>query len=289
MSLLPGDLRRALADALLAPDLVIRLIAAPDSVSIWPDSETRELQFKAEVVSGRFVDNVIRLSQFAATLLFLGLSQFALAAGDPARGAQLFRQCAACHSTIAGEHLTGPSLASIWKRKAGTVQGFRRYSDALQHANLIWDEKTLDKWLANPEALVAGTTMTFPGLPDNKARDDVIAYLQAVTEGKAPREALPGGGMMMGMGSSRTDLKRAPPEGQVTAIRHCGDTYSVSTADGKTNKVWEFNLRFKTDTSELGPERGKPVIIGAGMQGDRASIVFAAPREMSDFIKEECH
>jgi cytochrome c len=83
--------------------------------------------------------------------------------------------------------------------------------------------------------------------------------------------------MMMGTQAEHPDLKAAPPEGQVTAIKHCADTYALTTADGKTNKVWEFNLRFKTDSSTMGPHPGKPVIVGAGMQGDRASVVFAAP------------
>ena len=82
--------------------------------------------------------------------------------------------------------------------------------------------------------------------------------------------------------------KQAPPQGQVTALSHCSDTYVVKTADGKVNRVWEFNLRLKTDTSPLGPWRGKPVIVGAGMQGDRASIVFSSPDEISSFIKESC-
>ena len=66
------------------------------------------------------------------------------------------------------------------------------------------------------------------------------------------------------------------------------DTYTVRTADGKTAKVWEFNLRLKTDSSKDGPSPGKPVIVGAGMQGDRASVVFASPGEISSFIKQDC-
>ncbi len=92
----------------------------------------------------------------------------------------------------------------------------------------------------------------------------------------------------MNMQPARQDLKNAPPAGQVTAISHCGDAYTVKTADGNVEKVWEFNLRFKTDSSELGPRSGKPVIVGAGMQGDRASVVFANPSEVSSFIKESC-
>src|SRR5206468_9278833 len=126
--------------------------------------------------------------------------------------------------------------------------------------------------------VIPGTSMTFPGLRDSKSRQDVIAYLEAVSEGKAPAATTQqGGGMMMNMQRAREDLKKAPPEGQVTAISRCGDTYTVKTANGKVNKVWEFNLRFKTDSSEVGPQPGKPIIVGAGMQGDRASVVFASP------------
>jgi cytochrome c len=199
------------------------------------------------------------------------------AAGDPKRGAQVFRQCMACHSVAAGEQMTGPSLAHIWNRKAGSVEGFLRYSDPMKRADVVWNEATLDKWLANPEKFLPGTTMTFPGLKEGQARQDVVAYLKAVSEGKA-REAR----------GNKLDLRKAPPEGQVTAIRHCGDTYTVDTADGKSQKIWEFNLRFKTDTGKLGPAPGKPVVVGAGMQGDRASIVFASPREISESIKQAC-
>ena len=94
--------------------------------------------------------------------------------------------------------------------------------------------------------------------------------------------------MMMNMPSPKEDLRTAPPEGQVASIMHCKDTYTIKTADGKLNKVWEFNLRLKTDSSDLGPLPGKPVIVGAGMQGDRASVVFAAPAEISPFITEQC-
>jgi cytochrome c len=94
---------------------------------------------------------------------------------------------------------------------------------------------------------------------------------------------------MMGMGGGELpDLKTLGPEHQVTAVRHCEDTYEVATADGTSEPYWELNLRFKTDGSELGPEPGKPVIVGAGMMGDRASIVFASPSEISPFVVPGC-
>ncbi len=210
-----------------------------------------------------------------------------MAAGDAKRGAQLFGQCMACHSVTPGEHQTGPSLAHVWNHKAAAVEGFTRYSDALKAAGITWNEAALDKWLQNPAQMVPGTSMTFPGIKESQARQDVIAYLKAADQGKAP-PAAKGGGGMMGMARQKADLKTAPPAGQVRSIRHCADTYTVETADGKSEKVWEFNLRFKTDSSKLGPAPGKPVTVGAGMQGDRASIVFSSPKEISAAIAESC-
>jgi cytochrome c len=219
--------------------------------------------------------------------VFFALSvEMAVAAGDPARGANAFRACMVCHAVKPGEHMTGPSLADVWNRKAGTAEGFSRYSDALKGADLVWNDRNLDKWLANPEKLIPGNSMAFQGISNQQAREDIIAYLKAVSENKAPAATQDGG--RMGMRSARPNLKTAPPEGQVTGISHCGDSYTVKTADEKTEKVWEFNLRFKTDSSDDGPLPGKPVIIGAGMRGDRASVVFAAPAEISSFIKQEC-
>ena len=222
------------------------------------------------------------LALFAAALL-----PAAAAAGDAARGAQVFRQCAACHSIAPGEHMTGPSLAHVWNRRAATAEGFARYSDALKRSGLTWDESNLDRWLAGPEKLVPGNDMTFPGVRDGQARQDLIAYLRAVDEGRAPAVASSGHGMM-GAARPKLDLRNPPPEGLVRSIKYCGDTYVVETADGKIEKIWEFNLRFKSDSSKLGPSPGKPVAVGAGMRGDRASIVFATPAEISGAIRQDC-
>jgi len=221
-----------------------------------------------------------------ATLSFL-IEPAALATGEDAqRGAQIFQQCAVCHSVRPGVHLTGPSLAHVWSQKAGTAKGFGRYSDALKNSDVTWTEQTLDKWLTNPAIFIPRNAMMFPGIASSNARHDVIAYLRAVSEGKSPY-AVGGGRGMMG-GGKRPNLKAAPPKGQVTSIEHCGDTYTITSGNGETTKVWEFNLRFKTDSSADGPYPGKPVAIGAGMRGDRASVIFASPSEISSFIRESC-
>src|SRR4051812_3007934 len=163
----------------------------------------------------------------------------ASAEGDAKRGAQLFGQCMACHSAAPGEHLTGPSLAHVFNRKAASAEGFMRYSDALKGANVTWNEANLDKWLANPAQFVPGTSMTFPGLKQAQARQDVIVYLRALDENKAPKPS-PAGGGMMGMAPQRRDQKNAPAAAQVRSIKYCGDTYTIETADGKSEKIWEF-------------------------------------------------
>jgi len=62
----------------------------------------------------------------------------------------------------------------------------------------------------------------------------------------------------------------------------------VATADGKVPDFWERNLRFKTDVSDEGPQTGAPALVGAGMMGDRADVIFASPDEISGFISHRC-
>jgi cytochrome c len=206
------------------------------------------------------------------------------AEGDAVRGAAVFRLCAACHSVEPGVHLTGPSLAHVWASRAGTVEGFTRYSEALRRATVVWDAATLDRWLEDSRAVVPGNLMSFAGLKDAQQRADLVAFLKAVAAGQAPPTM--GRGMMAA--PARPDLKTLGAERRVKGIRHCGDGYHVTTEDGRTVPFWEFNLRFKTDSSPRGPARGRPVLMPAGMQGDRASIVFASPEEISRAVEAGC-
>ena len=64
--------------------------------------------------------------------------------------------------------MTGPTLAKAWNHKAGSAEGFTRYSEPMKRLDAKWDERTLDKWLADPERFLPGTTMTFPGIKDAK-------------------------------------------------------------------------------------------------------------------------
>jgi cytochrome c len=230
----------------------------------------------------------MRRTLAAVALLVVGLTKNNSSAqpegGNPSRGAALFGQCMACHSIEPGVHLSGPSLARIWGRRAGTVEGFSRYSEPFARATVVWDERTLDRWLEHPQSVVPGNLMTVPGLKDAGQRADVVAYLKSAASGQAPP---PSGGRMMGS-PKRPDLKTLGREHRVRSIRYCNDGYHVTTEDGRTRPFWEFNVRLKTDSSPLGPPRGKPALVGAGMQGDRASIVFASPEEISRTVEVKC-
>jgi cytochrome c len=109
-------------------------------------------------------------------LIGSGLAR-ALEPGDAAHGKKVFAKCQACHSLDAGVNKIGPSLHGIVGRAAAAEADFK-YSDAMKNAHLNWTPETLDQYLLNPRKMVPGTKMAFAGLPKDKDRADVIAYLQ---------------------------------------------------------------------------------------------------------------
>lgn len=230
----------------------------------------------------------------ALMLVLMAAATFPAAAepppGDAKQGAQIFGACAACHSLSPDRNMTGPSLAGVWGRKAGSLKSFARYSPALRASTMVWDEKTLDAWLKSPARSIPDNHMTFAGISNAAQRTDLIAFLKAASSGELPTAAQGdgAGGMMNGMAPDFKDLKKVGPDRQVRSIRLCRDSYFVTTADGETADFWEPNLRIETDSSALGPPKGTPAIMPAGMMGDRAAVIFAAPAEISAFIKRQC-
>ena len=219
-----------------------------------------------------------------AIFLVIGAKSFA-AEGNSARGQRVFGACAACHSLKPDQNMTGPSLADLWNRKAGSLPSFTRYSPALKSANIVWNDKTLDDWIADPEHFIADNQMIFAGIKDARQRADLLAFLKQATQPGAVAQGGTGGGMM---GGGPPNLKNPAAESRVQAISRCKDTYTITTANGQTRKFWERNLRIKTDSSGDGPEKNAPALVGAGMMGDRADVIFADPSEISSFIASKC-
>ena len=99
--------------------------------------------------------------------------------GDAAAGKEVFKKCALCHSPDAGVNKIGPSLHGIVGRHSASIENFT-YSPAMKAADKVWDEATLSTYLTDPRGLVPGTKMIFPGLKDEKDRQNVIAYLETL-------------------------------------------------------------------------------------------------------------
>lgn len=210
--------------------------------------------------------------------------------GDAAKGAKAYYICYNCHSLEQGVHLTGPSLAGLWGKQAGSVEGFSRYSKALQSADLVWDETTLDAWFADPQAVVPSNTMIFNGIEHDGVRANLTAFLK-IAMGPGGAATVVAQGLLSAeyaAGRVTADLSRAGPAQQVTSILHCGDAYLIKLGDGDGAQYWERNLHFKTDTGPRGPADGVAVLVPIGSVGDRASVVFSSPANMARAVDRKC-
>lgn len=110
----------------------------------------------------------------AVLALFAGGAE-AQSRGDPQAGEAIYGRCQACHALAYDR--TGPRHCGLFGRRAGSVKGFA-YSEAMKRSKIVWDDRTLNRFIGDPLGTVPGTSMGYAGVKDGKERADLIAYLR---------------------------------------------------------------------------------------------------------------
>ena len=125
------------------------------------------------------------LFAFAAVAL-VALSGPSLAEGDATKGKVAFAKCGICHQVGPGaKTVVGPVLNGMVGRKAASVADYAMYSPGIKKLGadgFVWTDENIDKWIANPKAMLPDSPMAlaFLGIPDAGERADIIAYLKTV-------------------------------------------------------------------------------------------------------------
>jgi cytochrome c len=118
------------------------------------------------------------VAAFAIALASSAVAPAPAAKGDPRHGEEIYARCGACHSLESDR--TGPRHCGLFGRRAGSVPGFA-YSPAMKNSGIVWDARTLDRFITNPLRAVPGTTMGYAGIDDAQERADLIAYLRSAS------------------------------------------------------------------------------------------------------------
>ena len=112
-----------------------------------------------------------------------------VADGNVNNGEKLFKgflRCHACHSLEPDETKAGPTLAGLFGRRAGSLESYDEYSEAMVDSGVVWDDDTLSAFLADPQKYIPGNLMIRHGSHAKRVtsvihRADLIAYLKAAT------------------------------------------------------------------------------------------------------------
>lgn len=120
------------------------------------------------------------ISLTAAALLAVCIPALAQQPTDARTGELAFNNaCRTCHTLKDGDNRLGPSLRAVIGRKAGSLPGYG-YSDSMKTSGVVWDEATLDRFMAEPDAVVRGNKMKpFGGVASAEERARIITHLKA--------------------------------------------------------------------------------------------------------------
>jgi cytochrome c len=112
-----------------------------------------------------------------------------LAKADVDHGAQIARQCMACHNFAkGGPNMVGPNLWGVVGGPHDHKADYS-YSDAMKNFAGNWDFEAINKFIEHPQAYVPGTKMGFAGLKKAQDRADVIAWLRQQSDSPVPLPA----------------------------------------------------------------------------------------------------
>lgn len=119
---------------------------------------------------------------FSMVMFLIALSS--ASAADLKKGKKVFNKCKACHTLVENKHRIGPSLHGIYGRKAGAVSKYR-FSRAMKKAGnsgLVWDDKSLAKYLSKPRSFIKGTKMAFAGIKKPRDMENLLAFLKEASK-----------------------------------------------------------------------------------------------------------
>ena len=127
----------------------------------------------------------VPVALLAGAMALSSVSRQAAAADLEDAKAQFLKSCGTCHTVEKGAPIRqGPNLGTAFGHKAGSLEEFPKYSDALKKAGadgLVWTEDKLDLWITNAGNLVPGAAMPYRQADPDK-RKLVIAYLKSLVQ-----------------------------------------------------------------------------------------------------------
>ncbi|MAL63338.1 MAG: cytochrome C [Alphaproteobacteria bacterium] len=125
-----------------------------------------------------------QFSKVTVSMVMLLIALSSASAADLKKGKKVFNKCKACHTLVENKHRIGPSLHGIYGRKAGVASKYR-FSRAMKNAGnsgLVWDDKSLAKYLSKPRSFIKGTKMAFAGIKKPRDMENLLAFLKEASK-----------------------------------------------------------------------------------------------------------